>query len=621
MERFHWEADPEEPVEGAPLGGEWTAAYDDATGEVTTTRPEAEPVVRPYSAAELTERAAKINALRALREAQHIVQVLDQTRAQLDTELAEQSARIDAATAIISSTDRKVTVSTEPPATVEGFPEGALWEQCSAEGVTLARWYVIDGAWVQGEILGNLIVPGTIDATKVRMDEAWANKIAANMGAFQEAFIGKLSALAIEASTFDGYTIRGAEIISPSETGEIRLTDNTLTVERMAGEDGLQTTTSLGGVEDDQLALTPLGSASPTVVLSGATGDASFAGEVSVGSLTVDGRPLSELIDPLPRGVIGMTWGSGSALPDIGQSEYGLVRFMGRVEAGRRYRFSADLKLQGTAGDTVELLLRQSLDAGGATVNSARLAAWRESIPTGGIGAASLSRSFNVTESSDSFSLLLSMRNWSANTRPVRLWSDGGSDQSQSFFVLEDIGAIRAGMGALWTGAGGTPYAGQTAPPPPPETKRTYTKTYTASAVRSWRGSTTVTSELGHGTYGGYKRVSQILFPASVKTDLAGATNIRARVKLTNIHTWAGSGMTAYLSPGTQTSLASSPATSPNGATAHWGKGQTKLETVPGWGGSHQSVWLGIGAPGGNTYYGKFSPKLSSIVLELTYDK
>lgn len=944
MERFHWEADPEEPVEGAPLGGEWTAAYDDATGEVTTTQPEADPVVRPYSAAELAERAARINALKALREAAHIQQALDESKAELDAEMQEQAANLAAAldqvatvaaglvsaqadadaamaeaenaraevqAALAAADDAagkattasgRITVATANPATSDaiGKPEGAVWEVRSGTSVP-RRYMLVGGTWTQvkigqdfigdnaigsaqimdaaigtaqiadaaitnakigslnvaklvadtarmdqaavrqiigdaawfgaltaGKLLignsenlipngdlaqggvapwklplkvdttdaptglraslvtppgqptmqrvngddswitvkpgsklrfeiwlkadkpgskfylelrdetdnhagsmiagtadagtvqpstdrhlvgntilntawtkytgtyqlndgisqvrlgsayfnhpggserqatvwlagarltpmvgavqiedgaitapkitatsdlwtkmlavagdatvgGNLIVNNTIDASKLRVNKLFAQTIAGMMATFQEAFVGKLSAQSIISETFQGYRIEGAEIVSPGASGNITIADNTMVVNRnLPDGDGSQVTMRLGGSESDQISLTPAGSSEATVFMDGASGDANFAGNVSMNDLRVGGMTLSEMLDPRPRGIIGMTWGSGASLPDVGTYSYGLVRFTWAIENGRRYLFGADLKVQGTAGDKIQFSLHRSAAGGPAGVSSAVLAIWYYEIPVGGVGSVHLERPIQMPYSHPDYNVLLSMRNSSTSTRPVRLWVDAGSAQSQSYFWIEDKGKDATEASAEWVTDEGRTFGDTVAPPAPEPTKRTYTKTYQASGAWSWRSGSPVWDSLQHGEEGGAYRQSQILFPPSAVTDLEGATLLKARLKMRNTHTWYGAGMTALISSGSQTSQQTSPPTSATNQSVKWGRGETKYVTLSNYAKGQRSIWLGIAAPRGHEHFGRFSRTLSDLVLELTYEK
>ena len=621
--RFTWERDEEaERADPVPVAGAYAAQWDDAAQVVTTNSPEGEPEQRPYSQADQNRRAAQIAQARLAAE--------------LSAGLGEMRSRLDAATEILERGPLSVTVSSRDPepGDVQNRPEGALWEVRTepdehGQTVTLRRWYLIGGTWVQTEIMGNLIVPGTIDAGRVRMDEAWANQLAANIAGFQQAFIGILTAQMIQADTFSGYEVRGAKIISPGRAGDITISDNTITSSRFDEAGESSETMVIGGADGDSISLTPAPSEPPTVVISGAGGNASFAGLVEAADVSVDGNSLMEWLNRAPRGLIGWTSGSGASLPNIGNGAYGLVRFVMPIERGRRYRVAANLLFSGPPGDVIEFnFYWRAADGGLANLSSPQVGRHRFQIPTGGLGSAHIEHVFSETYDHDNYSVLISMRNWTTSTRSVSLWNGGGSPESQSMFYVEDLGLAVGSAGSEWDAAGGKAFVPPQSstppppPPPPPPVKRTYTRTYQAVGTRSWRSAGTVGDVLGHGTHGGHKRVSQILFPAQVRSDLAGASIKRVEVRLKNLHTYAGSGMQAYLAPSGHQSLAGSPVGSlSNTVVRGWAKGQTKWETLSGWSSSSQSVWLGVGAPGSGAYYGKFSRALSDCVLRVTYEK
>ena len=497
--------------------------------------------------------------------------------------------------------------------------------------MTLRRWYLIRGTWAQTEVMGNLIVPGTIDAGTVRMDEAWANKLAANVATFQQAFAGKLTAQMIEADSFTGYEIRGAKIISPGKAGDITITDNTITSSRYDESGELSETMVIGGPDGDSISLTPAPDEPPTVVISGSGGNASFSGDVSVKDLLIGDESVAQQLSWLPRGMLGWTWGSGAALPQMTNTPYGLVAFTWPLEAYRRYKLCGEVVFEGTAGDVIEFQFRwRAHPEETADIASPVVGIRRVQIPVGGIGSAHIEAIFRETFNYDNYSAMISMRNWSAASRPVRLWADGGSDQSQSYFWLEDLGRGPVTTGIEWSDGGGKEFVEPTPAPtpkpkplPPPPTKRTYTKTYSAAYVYSWRGSTEVGDVLHHGTYQGVRRVSQIVFPYQAQQDITGATIKKVEVRLRNLHTYAGSGMTASLVPATNYTKSSTPtgASKSNETRVPWGKGQTKFVTLSGWQASTRSVYLGHYADSSGQFYGKFSRALSDCVLRVTYEK
>ena len=262
--------------------------------------------------------------------------------------------------------------------------------------ITTAKLYATADMWaklltVAGDatIGGNLIVDDTIDVSKLRVDAAYAREMAAMMARFQSAFIGKLTAQMIQADSFDGYEVRGARIVSPGKAGDITISDNTITSSRRSSSGELEETMVIGGRDGDSIALTPRDDEPPTVVISGNGGNASFAGDVAVGDLLVDNQSLAEWMRQMPRGVLGWTWASGAALPDMTNTPYGLVRFIWPLEKGRRYKLCGEVIFQGTPGDVVEFNFHwRAHETSPAVVGSPYVGTRRFQIPTGGVGSA-----------------------------------------------------------------------------------------------------------------------------------------------------------------------------------------------------------------------------------------
>lgn len=502
--------------------------------------------------------------------------------------------------------------------------------------ITTNKLMVTDDMWakmltVAGDatIGGNLIVPGTIDAGKVRMDAAYAREMAAMMARFQAAFIGKLTAQMIEADSFSGFEVRGAKIVSPGKAGDITISDNAITSSRFDESGEPSETMVIGGADGDSISLTPAPSEPPTVVISGAGGDASFAGAVEAADVSVGGNSLMEWMNRAPRGLIGWTWGSGASLPNVGQGAYGLVRFVWPLEKGRRYRVAGNVLFSGQPGDVIEFNFYYRAADELVNLSSPQVGMHRFQIPAGGVGAAHIEHIYSETYSHDNYSSLISVRNLSSASRSVSLWNDGGSDRSQSQFYVEDLGLAVGSAGIEWDAAGGRTFVPPQSstppppPPPPPPVKRTYIRTYRATNVYSWRGGAEVSDVLHHGTHQGIRRVSQIVFPYQVQQDLTGATIKKVEVRLRNLHTHQGSGMTASLVPATNSGKSSTPtgASKSNETRVQWSKGQTKFVTINNWKANARSVYLGHYADSSGAFYGKFSRKLEDCVLKVTYEK
>ena len=156
-------------------------------------------------------------------------------------------------------------------------------------------------------------------------------------------------------------------------------------------------------------------------------------------------------------------------------------------------------------------------------------------------------------------------------------------------------------------------------PTPPPPVAKTYTTTYDQTWFRSWRGSTTITTDLGHGYYGGYQRYSIVGFNASeIASDLSGATITKVEVYVTNIHWWGSSGQ-IRVGSSTNTSAPTNPVTSGTTSNTTIAAGFKGWVPVGGFTNSSRSITLGVGAGTGTNTYGKF--KTSGVKLRITYKK
>ena len=196
-----------------------------------------------------------------------------------------------------------------------------------------------------------------------------------------------------------------------------------------------------------------------------------------------------------------------------------------------------------------------------------------------------------------------------------------GFSQTPVTVTVEDMGPASYAVGALDT-LGGTPYDATQATTNDTGVQA-YTSTYTASAVRSWRGSTEVTDALHHGTYGGITRASAAVFPAQLATDLTGATVTKVEVYLRNLSAWSSSMTVTLGTLGSSALPTSRPTASNNPHQVTWAEGAGTWVTMP-------ATWLttalrgltlGAGAGTGTSEYGKFSYALADVKLRVSYTK
>lgn len=86
----------------------------------------------------------------------------------------------------VVTSGRENTVSTEPPSSIEGYPDGAYWTQVQSadELVPIGLWRLTDGEWVEQEVPPNTVTPylntGLIDtavlsAQIIQSDQFWTS--------------------------------------------------------------------------------------------------------------------------------------------------------------------------------------------------------------------------------------------------------------------------------------------------------------------------------------------------------------------------------------------------------------------------------------------------------------
>lgn len=469
---------------------------------------------------------------------------------------------------------------------------------------------------LKSQIDAVLIGDGAVTAPKILADEAFAMKLGAVMAEFDHALIGKLEADYVRAGSWIGQLLSGVNIKISDDPDDplaehIMLANLAMRIMRGDGDGGLYEATSLGGAGLDQLSMRPSSSGSPRVVISG-DGNASFAGHASVGTLAVGGELLSERLARLPQGIMADFPVSGAAIRSWGNTNYGLVRLSWQMEAGRRYKLSMKLNLQGQLDDSYWLTVRTTRGSTLPTVGTAIFAQDYGTIaPNAAVGSTNHDtheHEFTIMDTyNGTFNALVVIRTWNAN-REMRLRS--GADYV-SRFTLEDMGFVD-GAAVVLDPAGGNPFTGTAPAPAPQPTPRK--QTLYRSNWRSFRDGSTYSgaSELEHGTFNGIVRRSQLLFPAIP----SGATNIRAKLRIRATHTWAGSGATFYIGIGTESSLQTSVPGHSAGAEHHFARGEEKEIPLPGWTTSQRSVWLGIGAPGTTAAYGRLDPSSAYIVYD-----
>lgn len=440
---------------------------------------------------------------------------------------------------------------------------------------------------------------------------AMADKLAAVFADFGTTRTNWLKANYIEAGTFRGYVIEGADIKS-SAVGDalnfIRLNDRTLTVQRDNGEGEGVVTAQFGGPTSDVMILRNTAGETQSM-FDASTGNGSVAGDMSVGDLIVGGDRLQEILDRQPKGILAIHKSAGDS-DTAGSAELGYVKLTAQTFTSRMYRFSVEGILAATtAGDRVRVWMKTW---NGSAWQSLQMGQWV--VPTTTGDAVYLEAVFRGL-TNDPSGFYVTFQNATAN-RGV-FWS--GRTTYPVTVVLEDLGpAANVAMGAF-DNFGGTPLGGGSVTN---ETgTQTFTKTYSATWYASWRGGSLVTDFLHHGWYGSLQRYSMVGFDATtLAADLSGATVTKAEVYLRNSSWWGSSG-TVHVGSATDTSAPAAPVTTGTTANTSMGEGIGRWVPVGGFTASSRSITLGIGADSSNyqTTYGKFLR--SGVQLRLTYTR
>ena len=509
-----------------------------------------------------------------------------------------------------------------------GHQAGRIWLQLDGSGRGIgikisdgAAWssyaLMADQVLVPGSAGSATIANGAVQAVHVTASESMSAKLAQFLKVqTRHMDAGSINVDRLNVGTFRGKVIEGATLIASDSNGSpdnVTIANRSIKVNRNDA-DGGYTSMTLGGGQSDVVKLVdPTGV--PQVGLYGDGGNAYFAGDVQAGAMYVEGKNVLDMISDRPLGVVAK-WESWQSWHKAGTNEIGVAELYHDFAPGRIYRVVFDGLMQvATPGDVVRMFLRQRQSSPGdpATVSSTGIAL--ADYPTSG-GAFTRVHFETIYRPTGRGSLLFTYCNNTAN-RAVNLYGRGATpavayieDLGKTIFNSEgnSRGVSTLGGGVPLVGDGGSGSTGTTR----------YTKTYSPTWVKSWRGSTVVTDYLHHGVYGGTRRYSMVGFGGSLATDLAGATGIVAEVYLPNL-TWWGSSGTAYVSPST---AASAPA-SADLAGAHvtssgWPEGKGRWVTVP-WTAATRAVTLGDGAPATNEAYGKFAR--SGAQLRVSYTK
>jgi hypothetical protein len=333
----------------------------------------------------------------------------------------------------------------------------------------------------------------------------------------------------------------------------------------------------------------PWGGASLATIDSG--GNMSGQTISAAADVNLTGQSLTnDVLPQFAQGIINMgftpgTFGTPSLWPStaIGATETAIIEVDAQLLAGRAYRVIAVSTLMKGSSTTASYgqRIRYTTDGSTPTTSSAELTSCNWSVAASNFIGATAPMEIVVVPTVDALYSFLVTSNVS-----------GGTFQYDLPLVLyvEDIGnATPANSGQngtiFGTGTSGSP------------SKRTYTKTYSASHTYTYQGSdghnpNTRMNTDGSATQGGDfsdtfngKAKTWIRFPnATIASDLSGATINSVKLKLANQHSWYNSGMTVALGWDTTATFGSTKA-DPSGGNVdikeyHINEGQTLTATI-----------------------------------------
>ena len=429
--------------------------------------------------------------------------------------------------------------------------------------------------------------------------------------------------LTVKNVTVNNGTITGAKFVQQQSGSP----NNTVTIENRElvftrdDEGSPVPTTVLGGSDGDEIKLYNT-DGDVAVSLSGQTGVAAFT-QVEADNILLSGEALKNILSELAGGVVaygsclvnGNTVGVSTTSSPRSWMELGEIRFS--VKTGRAYQVSVmpiGIYVPAGAYAYLKCSYRTGSNPSKPIVGDSVLSYICINRDLSDRSMTSLGGTFGfVPNSTTTYRVLFYIEFWSASAAASATTFDSSTNTLD--VVVTDLGYPDASNAVTKRSATNA----VPEPTPPPPVAKTYTTTYDQTWFRSWRGSSTITTDLGHGYYGGYQRYSIVGFDASeIASDLSGATITKVEAYVINTHWWGSSGQ-IRVGSSTNTSAPSNPVTSGTTSNTTIAAGFKGWVPVGGFTTSSRSITLGVGAGTGTNTYGKF--KTSGVKLRITYKK
>ena len=443
-------------------------------------------------------------------------------------ELQAIAAQEDATTALTAANGvNKLWYATVAPTAGDGKDGDTWWVRDATTGKVTASYEKRAGAWEPRTLTSQVI------------DSVTAGQITT----------GTLQA---------GVTIKVGDPGGP----HMAIGNTSIVTYRQNVEGDLISATVIGGATSDTIQIVDPNNGS-TLAGFFANGSGS-AREFTANTLYANGWQIGDLWDPrdllwnIPRGAVG-SYQSTSSAPIAKDTPLGVMEVAAYIQTGRLYRvtFSGALSWTGTfpaSGGIIRLQLTDTFDGSAPTITPqsgrpARFYAneWLGAASSKQVNFSAYFMAPDTGQDGDWYVYRCLFSTWVREGQTTYNVQAVGATNMPLSMVVEDLGPMggqfmKSGQAS---GGGGTTSGGTVIAAPATEV-RTYTKTYSASWVRAFRGDGSIRSDTddvmqGYNGSNGIQK-SMIGFQAQVQTDLAGATVSKVEAYLYAHHWYYASG-------------------------------------------------------------------------------
>ncbi|MCW1803882.1 hypothetical protein [Brachybacterium squillarum] len=587
------------------------AAKDAAAADATAKAAQAKADALAGAATDAASRAAAAQAAAEATAAADAKAKADQALA--DALAALETARGQITAEIQTSANGKnaITVSSSAPsASTPGVVVGDTWWRVDSSGKIYGQWAWTGTAWaartIRSEVIANLdvgklVVTGSSRFTEAVVDRLFADVFAAHKITASELTIaavgpdGELVADSVRGVHIQDGTVSANKIVidgDPENPDEVGLVARIASIMQLAvehlvvtdgatidsavilklasemvtagvirtAETGQRVVIDQGGVvlvglDDDgfEFELVRLGPSGENLLTIGETTvapDGIATPTVEAGTVMVDGRSVTDLVDDGARGVVAWAYSTSTSAWDGTSSEVDRMRLSLMLRPGRMYSITLDQRLVRTRTGATGLRIVERLRYSATDVSrSGQLAVLVTSQPAS-----------TITYSAAGFVGWLSTPDLGiTEDTPVQVWwsTQGvagrdyrveGSTGQAIRLTVRDEGPAVGSSGMSWFNTG-SPAEGSADAPPATVEKVTRTEKFAATRAESWdRGSSSfLSSKSGtvyQGKYPGVNAREGAWWFNALNGNLSGATIKRVQLRFYVTHTYWGAGGT-----------------------------------------------------------------------------